>query len=111
MKSPYKVMIFLRATGHLMNADAKTVFLSSPTEEKAFPCHYFDSLAEAEQFAWQLHQAEPSVEMSLYLGDDYLLSIPPGYYGSLLKISSRPVTLSFFDRLLNRFYSLIEPFT
>ncbi|NVO85405.1 hypothetical protein [Hymenobacter terrestris] len=61
-----------------MNTNAKTVFLHPPEEgEAVIPYHYFDSLAEAEQFAWQLQKADPSLEMTLYSGDEYLQMIPP----------------------------------
>ena len=61
-----------------MNTDAKTVFLHLPEEgEAVIPYHYFDSFAEAEQFAWQLHQSDRSLEMTLFLGDEYLQMIPP----------------------------------
>ena len=60
-----------------MNADAKTVYSHPAEVEAEVPYHYFDSLAEAELFALQLHQGNPSLEMTLYLGDTYLKMIPP----------------------------------
>ena len=79
MTSAYKVLVCKCATGYVMNADAKTVFTQPASEEVQTPTpyRYFDSLAEAEQFAWELHRADPCLEMSLYAGDEYLQMIPP----------------------------------
>jgi hypothetical protein len=62
-----------------MNTDAKTVFTRPALEESEMPTPYcyFNSFAEAEQFAWELHRADSSLEMSLYRGDEYIQTIPP----------------------------------
>ncbi|WP_303312658.1 hypothetical protein [Hymenobacter sp. BT730] len=77
MTAAYKVLICQRATGHVMNADAQTVFLQVAGKEAVLPYRHFESLAEAEQFAWQLYQQDSSLEMALYFGNDYLHMIPP----------------------------------
>lgn len=77
MTPTYKVLICQRATGQVMNTDAKTVYSHPADVEAVIPYHYFDSLAEAEQFALRLHQQDPSLEVTLYVGDDYLKMIPP----------------------------------
>lgn len=77
MNPAYKVLICHRATGHVMNTDAKSVFLQSAESENSLPYLYFSALSEAEQFAWQLYQKDKSVEMTIYLGNDYLQMIPP----------------------------------
>ena len=77
MNPAYKVLICQRATGHVMNTDAKSVFLQSAESENLLPYLYFSALSEAEQFAWQLSQEDKNVEMSIYLGNDYLQMIPP----------------------------------
>lgn len=76
MTTSYKVLICQRATGHVMNTDAKTVFSHPATEEATIPYQYFDSFEEAEQFAWQVHQTDPCLEMTLFAGNDYLQMIP-----------------------------------
>jgi hypothetical protein len=78
MTPAYKVLICQRATGQVMNTDASTVFSPPPTTEAALPYCYFDTLAEAERFAWKLHQENHSLELVLYAGDDYLQMIPAG---------------------------------
>lgn len=77
MNPAYKVLICQRATGHVMNTDAKSVFLNSANPEDSLPYLYFSALSEAEQFAWQLYQEDKSVEMAIYSGSDYLQMIPP----------------------------------
>ena len=77
MPSIYKVLICQRATGQVMNTDAKTIYLHPVEAEPVVPYHYFDSLVEAERYALQLHQEDPNLEMMLYVGDDYLKMIPP----------------------------------
>jgi hypothetical protein len=72
MNPAHKVLICQRATGHVMNTDAKSVFLHSAEPEASLPYLYFSALLEAEQFAWQLHQEDKSVEMAIYSGNDYL---------------------------------------
>jgi hypothetical protein len=76
MNPAYKVLICQRATGHVTNTDAKSVFPHSAEPEVSLPYLYFSALAEAEQFAWQLYQEDKSVEMAIS-GNDYLQMIPP----------------------------------
>jgi hypothetical protein len=52
MNPAYKVLICQHATGHVMNTDAKSVFLHSAELEASLPYLYFNALSEAEQFAW-----------------------------------------------------------
>jgi hypothetical protein len=77
MTLAYKVLICQRATGHVLNADAKADFLWSALPEATLPYVCFDTLSEAERFAWQLHKQNESVEMAIYLGKDYIQLIPP----------------------------------
>jgi hypothetical protein len=72
MNPAYKVLICQRATGHVMNIDAKSVFLQSAEPESSLPYLYFSALSEAEQFAWRLYQEDKSVEVAIYSGNDYL---------------------------------------
>lgn len=77
MNPAYKLLICQRATGHVMNTDAKSVFLQSAELEASLPYLYFGALSEAEQFAWRLYQEDKSVEVAIYSGNDYLQMIPP----------------------------------
>ena len=100
MAPAYKVLICDRATGHVMNTDAKTVFSRPASEEVEAPTPYcyFNSFAEAEQFALELHRADPSLEMSLYSGNDYLQSIPPDQWKPSVKTRLRKGFWSLFRR-------------
>jgi hypothetical protein len=99
MTPAYKVLICKCATGHVMNTDAKTVCLHPPEEgEAVIPYHYFDSFAEAERFAWELYRADPSLEMSLYAGDDYLQMIPPMQIKAPVKAPQKRGFWSLFKR-------------